>query len=191
MAVNSLWALGAAPRNRTAMAVPGPLGDKREKSQMGGLMRRSALLVALSASLAVSTLPAQKPAAFQDTLVYTTTTVRLRVHPFMTAQVLAILAPGTQVRTYTCTQGWCSVTVPVNRRAGYLASEFLTLAPPAAQPQGRGYVNSQGVWVPSPQRSSQAPPGATAHCRDGTYSFSQSRRGTCSHHGGVAEWLVP
>jgi hypothetical protein len=24
---------------------------------------------------------------------------------------------------------------------------------------------------------------------DGTYSFSQSRRGTCSHHGGVAKWL--
>jgi len=28
----------------------------------------------------------------------------------------------------------------------------------------------------------------TAKCRDGTLSYSQSRRGTCSHHGGVAEW---
>lgn len=26
-------------------------------------------------------------------------------------------------------------------------------------------------------------------CRDGTYSFSQHRAGTCSHHGGVARWL--
>jgi Protein of unknown function (DUF3761) len=34
------------------------------------------------------------------------------------------------------------------------------------------------------------PPGATARCRDGTLSFSQHRRGTCSHHGGVAEWLT-
>ncbi|MEW6737165.1 MAG: DUF3761 domain-containing protein [Acidobacteriota bacterium] len=33
------------------------------------------------------------------------------------------------------------------------------------------------------------PPGATAICRDGTYSYSQSRRGTCSHHGGVRQWL--
>lgn len=33
------------------------------------------------------------------------------------------------------------------------------------------------------------PSGASAICRDGTYSFSQSRRGTCSHHGGVAKWL--
>ena len=35
-----------------------------------------------------------------------------------------------------------------------------------------------------------APAGATARCRDGTYSFSQHRSGTCSHHGGVAVWLT-
>ena len=29
----------------------------------------------------------------------------------------------------------------------------------------------------------------TAICRDGTYSYSQTRQGTCSHHGGVAVWL--
>jgi len=31
--------------------------------------------------------------------------------------------------------------------------------------------------------------GPTAICNDGTYSYSQHRRGTCSHHGGVREWL--
>jgi hypothetical protein len=36
-----------------------------------------------------------------------------------------------------------------------------------------------------------APPGATARCNDATYSYSQSRSGTCSHHGGVAQWLTP
>ena len=35
-----------------------------------------------------------------------------------------------------------------------------------------------------------APPGATARCNDGTYSYSQHRSGTCSHHGGVAAWLT-
>ncbi|WSY63845.1 DUF3761 domain-containing protein [Nocardia sp. NBC_00881] len=35
-----------------------------------------------------------------------------------------------------------------------------------------------------------APDGASAHCKDGTYSFSRHRAGTCSHHGGVACWLV-
>jgi hypothetical protein len=34
-----------------------------------------------------------------------------------------------------------------------------------------------------------APPGATARCRDGTYSYSKHHSGTCSHHGGVAKWL--
>jgi hypothetical protein len=35
-----------------------------------------------------------------------------------------------------------------------------------------------------------APPGATARCNDGTYSYSQHHSGTCSHHGGVAQWLT-
>ncbi|MCL5958996.1 MAG: DUF3761 domain-containing protein [Chloroflexi bacterium] len=39
------------------------------------------------------------------------------------------------------------------------------------------------------QPNTTAPSGATAICKDGTYSFSQNRRGTCSHHGGVAQWL--
>jgi uncharacterized protein YabE (DUF348 family) len=51
------------------------------------------------------------------------------------------------------------------------------------------YVNSAGNTVCSPETSSSAPDGATAQCVDGTYSFSQSRSGTCSHHGGVATWL--
>jgi len=51
------------------------------------------------------------------------------------------------------------------------------------------YVNSRGQTVPRPENCSGPPVGATAQCRDGTYSFSQSHRGTCSHHGGVARWL--
>ena len=51
------------------------------------------------------------------------------------------------------------------------------------------YVNSKGETVKRPENCSAAPRGATAQCRDGSYSFSQSRRGTCSHHGGVAKWL--
>ena len=43
--------------------------------------------------------------------------------------------------------------------------------------------------VPVTASGGSAPPGATARCRDGTYSFSQHHSGTCSHHGGVAAWL--
>jgi uncharacterized protein DUF3761 len=37
--------------------------------------------------------------------------------------------------------------------------------------------------------SADGPPGATARCNDGTFSFSTTHSGTCSHHGGVAMWL--
>lgn len=53
------------------------------------------------------------------------------------------------------------------------------------------YVNRDGVVVHSPAHtvSGAVPPGASAQCQDGSYSFSQHRRGTCSHHGGVQRWI--
>lgn len=51
------------------------------------------------------------------------------------------------------------------------------------------YKNVDGNTVHSPTYSNTVPVGAMGRCRDGTYSFSQNRRGTCSHHGGVATWL--
>lgn len=51
------------------------------------------------------------------------------------------------------------------------------------------YRNSDGNCIPRPQQAAAAPAGATAQCSDGDYSFSQHRRGTCSGHGGVAQWL--
>jgi hypothetical protein len=52
------------------------------------------------------------------------------------------------------------------------------------------YVNSAGNTVCKPEQSPTVPAGATARCADGSYSFSESRSGTCSHHGGVSEWLT-
>lgn len=54
---------------------------------------------------------------------------------------------------------------------------------------GEYYVNVDGRCVHRPVHADRAPAGATAKCRDGTYSFSQHRQGTCSRHGGVAIWL--
>lgn len=60
-----------------------------------------------------------------------------------------------------------------------------TIAPPTY------YTNSSGNTIQSPSKTqnNSVPLGATAICRDGSYSFSQHRSGTCSHHGGVATWL--
>ncbi|MGH3547722.1 MAG: DUF3761 domain-containing protein, partial [Pseudonocardiaceae bacterium] len=54
---------------------------------------------------------------------------------------------------------------------------------------GDYYRNSDGKCVHRPQAAAAAPAGATARCSDGQYSFSQHHKGTCSGHGGVAQWL--
>ena len=53
------------------------------------------------------------------------------------------------------------------------------------------YTNSRGNRIQAPTFYSgpAQPATATAECRDGSYSFSQSRRGTCSGHGGVKRWF--
>lgn len=53
------------------------------------------------------------------------------------------------------------------------------------------YVNANGNVIHRPAHtvSGGVPTGATAQCRDGSYSFSQNHRGTCSRHGGVGAWL--
>ncbi len=53
------------------------------------------------------------------------------------------------------------------------------------------YRNVDGKIIHSPSHTAgnRVPAGASAKCGDGSYSFSQHHRGTCSHHGGVEEWL--
>lgn len=65
-------------------------------------------------------------------------------------------------------------------------SAAFTSSPASNCPNGT-YTNSAGNVVCRPSTTQSS--GATAVCRDGTYSYSQSRSGTCSHHGGVAQWL--
>ncbi len=75
-----------------------------------------------------------------------------------------------------------SVSIPSSR-----SNQTPTVARPTESV--RHYTNNQGQRVQSPTRYTSVPAGATARCKDGTFSFSRSKRGTCSHHGGVAEWL--
>lgn len=42
--------------------------------------------------------------------------------------------------------------------------------------------------APSAATSAGGSQGATAKCRDNTYSHSKTHSGACSHHGGVATW---
>lgn len=61
--------------------------------------------------------------------------------------------------------------------------------------QQTSLATNTGLWSCNVQNShpkislSDHPIGASALCKDDTYSYSQNRTGTCSHHGGVKEWL--
>jgi len=80
-------------------------------------MRRLLFSLLCSAFL-TGPVSAQAQLSSQDTLAYTTASIRLREKPFPTARALAVLPQGTAVRLYNCSQGWCSVAV--SQLAGYL-----------------------------------------------------------------------
>lgn len=134
-------------------------------------------------------------ASFAKGVVRTTTTdLNLRVDASSTSRVILTIPQGTQVYLQEdCNCVWVFVTY--NGYCGYVNAQYLTKSVPAntttavAREPIRHYTNSYGNTVQSPTRYNKTPAGATALCRDGSYSFSQSRRGTCSHHGGVARWL--
>lgn len=65
----------------------------------------------------------------------------------------------------------------------------LTTVTPSTRIVYVGTKDPSSVPATTPSYPDNASVGATAICRDGTYSFSASRSGTCSHHGGVAQWL--
>jgi uncharacterized protein YraI len=147
------------------------------------------VLVLLGAGFAAAPLSAQV-AYPRDTTAYATAPVRIRQRPALNAIVLKEVAAGSPLTMGSCVDGWCDVKVATVQ--GYVLQEYLAFSPPTGESgPGRSYVNSKGERVQSPTRTAdgQPPAGATAQCRDGAYSFSRSRRGTCSGHGGVARWL--
>lgn len=120
--------------------------------------------------------------------LYTTAAVAIHAAPKADSPSQVSLALGTKVTVGKCANTWCQILD--TGRHGYVEERSLSATAPAA-PAGKGYINSRGVHVPSPTKTANdaAPAGASAQCRDGSYSFSMSRSGTCSHHGGVARWL--
>ena len=49
---------------------------------------------------------------------------------------------------------------------------------------GKGACSSHGGV-----QADTSPAGATAKCKDGTYSMAKTKSGACSSHGGVASWI--
>ena len=140
---------------------------------------------------------------------YVTNNLNLRYEANAHSYVLTVIPKGTAVTIdEDCNCSW--VLVEYNGYFGYVSTKYLSKNPVSHKfkpnisrrkitsynptnsrvrsNRVRYYTNKYGNRVQSPTIYNSKPAGATALCRDGTYSFSQNRRGTCSHHGGVAIW---
>lgn len=84
---------------------------------------------------------------------------------------------------FHCASGVSPTTIDGVARVSAIASA-------ATCDETTSYVNSSGNCDHRPEVAGTVPAGATAQCRDGEYSFSQHREGTCSGHQGVSRWLV-
>lgn len=138
---------------------------------------------------------------FAQTHKYTSTNLNLRNGPSASYQVLTTIPSGISVEmAENCDCAW--IKVYYNGNVGYVSARFLTTRQPVSyhnyntttyqrntNSHIKYYTNSMKQKVQSPTYYNSEPSGAVALCRDGTYSFSRSKRGTCSRHGGVATWL--
>jgi Protein of unknown function (DUF3761)/Bacterial SH3 domain len=131
-----------------------------------------------------------------------TASVNLRESPDINSSVIVVIPKGAHVVSYERSSNDTTWVLALYKGSiGYISASYIRLHGPELQnfnstykagtnqTRVKYYTNSDGEKVQSQTYYDSPPPGATALCRDGTYSFSTHRRGTCSHHGGVAKWL--
>ncbi len=137
-------------------------------------------------------------ASMAQTPFVTTANLNMRSLPCTCAGITTTIPKGSTVYVLNYEDdSWARVTY--NGQTNYVSRQYISRKASSHLTKSssngvtnssvRYYTNSYGERVQSPTYYQSAPAGATALCRDGTYSFSRSRRGTCSHHGGVAKWL--
>lgn len=121
---------------------------------------------------------------FSQSLVkYTTSDLNLRLRPDPNSSPIYIIPKGDLVNLFeNCNCDW--IKVNYYGCIGCVNSFFLkdyNYKIKTINRGGKSFNSSSDFKFLSNKPS--------AICRDGTYSFSAHRRGTCSHHGGVARWL--
>ena len=129
----------------------------------------------------------------------TTTTLNIRDTSSSQGHILTSIPSGTIIQPIRENNGWTKIRYKAF--TGYISTKYIqantstngnqqtnaNTNPPKSDVHY--YTNVDGNNVQAPTRYDSPPQGATAQCNDGTYSFSQHARGTCSHHGGVRKWL--
>jgi hypothetical protein len=88
-------------------------------------------------------------------------------------------------------KGACSHHGGVKKGAAPAAAAATPAAPAAAAPAAAAPAAKTAPAAAAATATAAAPvAGATAKCKDGTFSKSKTHSGACSKHGGVAEWLT-
>lgn len=91
--------------------------------------------------------------------------------------------------TVMCNLDFNSTSIPNSSPSNSQSSQSRINSPSPITPSISPAVTpTTPVPASSPSATTEWPTGATAKCKDGTYSTSQTRSGTCSGHGGVLQW---
>jgi len=102
-----------------------------------------------------------------------------------------ISAPVQQTKTVVQTSPPLQPSTPVNPPVSQpqpAESPIPVVQAPSPIPVAPPIPQQAPKQSPATQAPDSRPTGATARCGDGSFSFSTSRSGTCSHHGGVMQW---
>jgi hypothetical protein len=91
-------------------------------------------------------------------------------------------SPAAAATPTTCKDGTTSAATGKGACSGHGGVQKAATKPPAS-------TAAAPAATPAATAGNTVPTGATAKCKDGTYSKSKHHSGTCSSHGGVAEWL--
>jgi Protein of unknown function (DUF3761) len=195
-----LGAIAQQPKGRTVVVGTTLAAGATPSTSVGTSAPATTSLVTTS----VVTVPS-KPTPVTTAAVIENSVLAATATPAATTPPLETSTPATAVATTVAPTIEAPTTVVLATAPTYSQEQiayFEALAQAATsttQPEavsspsagcGAGsYTNSNGSCVPRPIAAPTAPDGATAKCKDGTYSFSKNRSGTCSSHKGVAEWL--
>lgn len=134
--------------------------------------------------------PQLKPASAKPASVITDNAI-LRQTPASSGSVVQTLQRGASVEVIKQKGAWFFVSSGASK--GWIHGNTIRLenqtvsAIPKTDSKNTTYKSTSKTDSKTGGENSN-PPGATAKCRDGSLSYSQHRRGTCSHHGGVAIW---
>jgi hypothetical protein len=90
--------------------------------------------------------------------------------------------------SYDCTKFYNKVRA-VCRAQGATTKTSTSTVAPAPAPMNKPTVTRTRPATTVTRSVNSIAAGASAQCKDGSFSHAQHRTGACSHHGGVAKWL--